>query len=173
MPPSRQLPCWGAAGLAAAQGAPPSPAPGDAVFGIFIRGSQIGREQVNLARTDSGWIITSTGQMGASMDFTVVRFEMKYARDWQPLEMKLEARLKNQPVAVASSFTMTTAINEVTQAGRTTSKEDQISARTIVLPNNVFGSYEALAARLSISAAGAEIPIYVVPRPKSRPPSAR
>jgi pimeloyl-ACP methyl ester carboxylesterase len=154
----------GAAGLAAAQGAPPSPAPGDAVFGIFIKGAQIGREQVNLARTDSGWIITSTGQMGGAAEFTVVRFEMKYAPDWQPLEMKLEARLKNQPVTVASSFAMTTAINEITQAGRTTSKDDQISAKTIVMPNNVFGSYEALAARLSISAAGAEIPVYVVPQ---------
>ena len=154
----------GAAGLAAAQGAPPSPAPGEATFGIFIRGTQIGREQVTLSRTDSGWIITSTGQMGASVDFNVVRFEMKYAPDWQPLEMKLEARLKNQPVAVASSFAMTTAINEVTQAGRTTSKEDQISARAIVMPNNVFGSYEALAARLSISAVGAQIPVYVVPQ---------
>jgi fermentation-respiration switch protein FrsA (DUF1100 family) len=154
----------GAAGLAAAQGAPPSPAPGDAAFGIFIRGTQIGREQVTLARTASGWIITSTGQMGVPVDFTIVRFEMKYAPDWQPLEMKLEARLKNQPVAVASSFAMTTAINEVTQAGRTTSKEDQISAKAIVMPNNVFGSYEALAARLSISAPGAEIPVYVVPQ---------
>ena len=59
---------------------------------------------------------------------------------------------------------MTTAINEITQGGRTVSKEDQISARTIVMPNNVFGSYEALAARLSIAAVGAEIPIYVVPQ---------
>jgi pimeloyl-ACP methyl ester carboxylesterase len=154
----------GAAGLAAAQAAPPSPAPGDAVFGIFIKGTQIGREQVTLSRTDSGWIITSTGQMGAAVDFSIVRFEMKYAPDWQPLEMKLEARVKNQPAAIASSFAMTTAINELTQAGRTTSKEDQISAKAIVMPNNVFGSYEALAARLSTSAAGAEIPVYVVPQ---------
>ena len=43
---------------------------------------------------------------------------------------------------------MTTAINEITQNGVTNSKEDQISARTVVLPNNFFGSYEALAARL-------------------------
>ena len=89
--------------------------------------------------------------------------------------MKLEARAsKNRPIAVATSFAMTTAINEITQTGRTTSKEDQISAATVVLPNNVFGSYEALAARSSTSAAGAEIPVYVVPQAeKSRSPSAR
>jgi uncharacterized protein len=149
---------------AAAQLAQPSPAPGDALFGIFVGGVQIGREQVTLARTTSGWIITSTGQTGGAVDFTITRFEMKYATDWQPLEMKLEARLKNAPVVVATSFGVTTAINEVTQNGRTVSKEDQISARTIVMPNNVFGSYEALAARLSVAVVGAEIPVYVVPQ---------
>lgn len=150
--------------IAPAQLAPPSPTPGDAAFGIFIRGTQIGREQVTLARTDAGWIVTSSGRTGAPVDFTITRFEMNYARDWQPLEMKLEARLKNAPVTVTTSFAMTTAINEITQAGKTVSKEDQISARTVVLPNNVFGSYEALAARLSVAVTGAEIPIYVAPQ---------
>ena len=68
------------------------------------------------------------GETGAPVDFAIARFEMKYAPDWQPLEMRLEARLKNAPVTVATSFAMTTAINEITQDGRTVSKEDQISA---------------------------------------------
>ena len=50
---------------------------------------------------------------------------------------------------------MTTAINEITQNGVTSSKTDQISARTVVLPNNFFAAYEALAVRLSASDAGA------------------
>jgi pimeloyl-ACP methyl ester carboxylesterase len=149
---------------ASAQTAPPAPAPGDAVFGIFLKGAQIGREQVTLARTSSGWIITSTGRAGAPVDFTITRFEMKYAPDWRPLEMRLEARLKNAPVTLATSFAMTTAINEITQNGKTVSKDDQISAASLVLPNNVFGSYEALAARLSVAAAGTEIPVYIAPQ---------
>jgi hypothetical protein len=152
------------AGPASAQSAPPAPAPGDAAFGIFVKGAQIGREEVTLARTGAGWIITSTGRTGAPVDFAITRFEMKYAPDWQPLEMRLEARLKSAPATVATSFAVTTAINEITQNGRTVSKEDQIGARTIVLPNNVFGSYEALAARLSATAAGAEIPVYIAPQ---------
>ncbi len=149
---------------ASAQTAPPAPVPGDTAFGIFLRGTQVGREQVTLARTGSGWIITSTGRTGAPLDFNITRFEMKYAPDWQPLELRLEARLKNAPVTLATSFAMTTAINEVTQGGKTVSKEDQISARTIVLPNNVFGSYEALAAKLSVTAVGSEFPVYVAPQ---------
>lgn len=152
------------AAAAPAQTAPPVPASGEATFGIFLRGAQIGREQVAVAQTASGWIITSTGRTGAPFDFNITRFEMKYAPDWQPMEMKLEARVKNAPVAIATSFAMTTAINEVTQAGKTVSKEDQISARAIVLPNNVFGSYEALAARLPALAIGAEFPVYIVPQ---------
>lgn len=152
------------AGAASAQTAPPAPVPGSAAFGVFVRGTQIGREQVTLARTESGWIISSTGRTGAPVDFNITRFEMKYAPDWQPLEMKLEARLKNAPVTVATSFALTTAINDVTQGGKAFSKEDQISARTIVLPNNVFGSYEALAAKLTVTAVGSEFPVYVAPQ---------
>jgi pimeloyl-ACP methyl ester carboxylesterase len=147
-----------------AQPAPAAPGVGEAAFSVYVKGTQIGREQVSLARGDSGWIITSTGRTGSPVDFTITRFEMKYSADWHPLEMSLEARLRNAPVLLRTSFTMTTAINEVTQNNTTVSKEDQVSARTVVLPNNVFGSYEALAARLSTAAANDEIPVYVVPQ---------
>ena len=151
------------AGRPAAQ-TPELPAPGDAGFAIYLQGVQIGREQVNVARGPSGWIITSSGRTEAPLDFTVARFEMKYSPDWQPLELTLEARLRNAIAAVKTSFGLTTAINEITQNNKTAGKEDQISAKTVVLPNNVFGAYEALAARLHGAAAGAELPIYVVPQ---------
>jgi pimeloyl-ACP methyl ester carboxylesterase len=141
-----------------------SPAPGDAVFNIFLRGTAIGREQVTVASAPSGWIITSSGASQAPLDFTIARFEIKYSPDWQPLELTLDARLRNATALVKTSFSLTTAINEVTQNSRTVSKEDQTSARTIVIPNNVFGAYEALAARLWPVAADAELPVYVVPQ---------
>ena len=59
---------------------------------------------------------------------------------------------------------MTTAINEITLNGVTNSKTDQISARTVVLPGNVFGGYEALAARLANSSVGTELSTYVPTR---------
>ena len=152
-----------AAAPAQPQGAP-APTPGDASFGIFLRGAQIGREQVNVASAASGWIITSTGGSQAPIDFSISRFEMKYSPDWQPLELLLEARLRNAAAMIKTSFAMTTAINEVTQSNRTVAKEDQISAKTIVLPNNVFGAYEALAARLWSTQADTELPIYVLPQ---------
>ena len=59
---------------------------------------------------------------------------------------------------------MTTAINEITQNGTTTSKTDQVSVRTIVLPNSFYAGYEALAARLADAQPGTELHAYVVPQ---------
>jgi pimeloyl-ACP methyl ester carboxylesterase len=155
----------GSAGAPA--GAQTEPVPGEATFTIFIRGTDVGREQVNLARSGSQWIITSTGRLG---DFTLNRFEIKYASDWQPIELQLEGTEAGKPgdkgsqkkTRIATSFALTSAINEITQNGVTNSKSDQISARTVVLPTNVFGGYEALAARLANASLGTEIPTYVV-----------
>lgn len=145
-----------------------APVPGDATFAVYLRGAPIGREQWTLARSGSGWILTSSGRSDAPLDFTVNRFEIKYGPDWQPLEMHLEARVRNTGVLVNTSFTVTTAINEVTQSNTTGSKTDQVSARTIVLPNNVFAAYEVLAARLWTAEPGAELPAYVAPAAEIR-----
>jgi pimeloyl-ACP methyl ester carboxylesterase len=102
--------------------------------------------------------------------FTISRFEVRYAEDWQPIEAQLEGiegpKAKDKatvPIRLATSFAMTTAINEITQNATTNSKTDQISARSVVLVTNVFAGYEALAARLATAAVGAEIPTYVAP----------
>jgi pimeloyl-ACP methyl ester carboxylesterase len=54
-------------------------------------------------------------------------------------------------------------VNEITQGGNTNSKTDQVSARSLILPNNFFGAYEALAARLATAKEGAELPAYIAP----------
>jgi pimeloyl-ACP methyl ester carboxylesterase len=143
------------------QTAVPEPAPGEATFAIFMGGRDVGREQVNVARASSNWIITSTGRVG---DTVINRFEVKYSADWQPTELRLEITQKQRQLLIATSFGVTTAINEITQDGKTTAKTDQVSARTIVLPNVFIGAYEALAARLAAAQTGAELPIYVAPQ---------
>jgi uncharacterized protein len=149
----------------AAQGpAPQQPAAGEAEFTIFLAGKPIGREHVNLALTGGTWIITSSGQSGAPIDATIDRFEMKYSADWQPIELRIDARAGKNVAGLATSFGGTNAINEITQNGKTTSKNDQISPRAVVIPNNIFAGYEALAYRLATSAAGAEIPLYIAPQ---------
>ena len=155
-----------AAALLGQAGGQVEPIPGDAMFTIFIRGTDVGQEQVALVRSGSQWIISSTGRLG---DFTLNRFEVKYAADWQPIEMHVEGTQAGKPgdkgtpkkLQISTSFALTSAINEITQNGVTNSKTDQISARTVVLPTNVFAGYEALAARLANANVGTELSTYV------------
>lgn len=144
--------------------APANPEPGQSELLIFVGGRQVGQEQVNLARSGGNWIITASGQLSTPVAITTERFEAKYTGDWQPLELHIEATLGGKPLALQTSFGMTTAVNEITQGGSTTSKTDQVSARTIVLPNNFFAAYEALAARLAGAAPGTELPVYIAPQ---------
>ena len=160
-----------AALLCAALGAPAlaqstavSPAEGGAQFLIFIAGRQVGQEQVNVARAAGGWIISATGQLTSPGDVTTNRFEVKYDSDWQPQELRIQATAGGKPLRLSTSFGLTTAINEITQGTTTNSKTDQISARTVVLPNNFYAAYEAMAVRLASAKAGTELPVYVAPQ---------
>ena len=147
---------------------PVTPATGEATFLVFLGGREVGREQVSLSRTASGWTITSTGRLAAPLNLTINRFEVTYAPDWQPIELRIDARAQDRSLGLATSFATTTAINEITQQGVTNTKNDQISARTVVLPNNFYAAYEALAVRLAQSSVGAELPIYVAPQAELR-----
>ena len=146
------LPAWTVGAQTPAAPAPPAapvqggagPVAGASAFTVFLRGTDVGREQVNLARSGSQWVITSTGRIG---DFTLNRFELKYTADWHPIELPLRRQHATKDgtkkILLTTSFAVTTAINEITQDGVTNSKTDQISARTIVLPSNSFAGYES------------------------------
>jgi len=142
----------------------PAASPGTAEFVVFASGRQVGSEQVTVAKSGGNWVITSTGRHAAPIDITINRFEVKYASDWQPIELSIDAVQGTRTLALKTSFGLTTAINEITQGTSTNSKTDQVSARTVVVPNGFFGAYEALAARLAGAAVGVEIPLYVAPQ---------
>jgi pimeloyl-ACP methyl ester carboxylesterase len=141
---------------------------GSAEFTLFISGSRVGVERVRVVRAGTTWVISSTALFGPPLNVTINRFELKYTSDWQPLELHVEATQTTpqgtRALGLATSFGMTTAISEITQNGVTSAKTDQISARTIVLPNNFYAAYEGLAARLAAAQPGAELPAYVVPQ---------
>jgi pimeloyl-ACP methyl ester carboxylesterase len=153
-----------AQGAARPPATPRPPAEADVEFTLFLSGTRVGVEHVRVARVASTWVISSTAQYGAPLNVTVNRFEVKYTADWQPIELHIEATRAGRPLGLATSFGMTTAINELTQNGTTTSKTDQVSARTIVLPNSFYAGYEALAARLADAQPGTELRAYVAPQ---------
>ena len=136
---------------------------GDTELTLFLAGSRVGTEQVHVARSGTTWIISSTAQFGPPLNITVHRLELKYTADWQPTELHIEATQGGRALRLDTSFGVTTATSEITQNGATSSKTDQISARTIVLPNNFYAGYVVLAARLASAQVGTDLPVYVAP----------
>jgi uncharacterized protein len=155
----------------ASANAQPSTSPaaaGETTYVVFVAGREVGREQVAVSRTASGWNIISTGRQGAPINFINNRFELTCTPEWQPIELKVDAIVQDAPITLTTSFAATTATNQITQKGVPSTKTDQVSAGTIVLPNNFYAAYEVLAARLASVAEGAELPIYVAPQAEIR-----
>jgi uncharacterized protein len=150
---------------AAAQDAPAVlPVPGEATFLVFLGGQEVGREQVSLARSPAGWTITATGHLGPPMNLTTRSFTLTYTTDWHPIDLRIDSLVQNRSMTLATSFGTTTANSEITQEGVTNTRTDQITARTVVLPNNFHAAYEALGVRLASLAEGADLPVYVAPQ---------
>jgi pimeloyl-ACP methyl ester carboxylesterase len=150
--------------LWAPDAAPASAQPQTTDFLVFAGGRQIGREQVTIGTSGTDRIISSTGRHSPPVDITITQFQARYSGDWQPIELSIDATIGGRVIGLKTSFGLTTAVNEITQGGKTNSKTDQVSARTVILPNGFFAAYEALAARLAASQPGTEIPIYVAPQ---------
>ncbi len=151
-----------------AQAPPVEPPLGESELLVLLGGTQIGREEVRLSRVSGNWIVSSSATFGPPINLTVQRFETTYAADWQPVDLHIDAMQGTRALGLATSFSMTSAINEITQNGVTNSKTDQISVRAVVLPNNFYAGYEVLAVRLATTPVGGDIPVYVAPQMEIR-----
>jgi pimeloyl-ACP methyl ester carboxylesterase len=136
---------------------------GSSTFTVLLRGARVGSQTITLARTGSGWLISSTGRLNAPFDLTTTKFEMAYAPDWQAQRLNIEAAIGGQPIALTTTFGLTTATNELTQSGRQATNLQQVSPRAVVLPDNFYAAYEALAARLASATPGTHLPVYLAP----------
>ena len=76
------------------------PESGPATFLIFVKGQQVGQERVTVTRTPAGWTIQGTGRIAAPFDLTTEEFSMRYAADWQPVELNIRATFRGQPIRI-------------------------------------------------------------------------
>ena len=130
---------------------------------MLLRGARIGTEVVDVVKTESGWLITSTGQLREPYDLVTTKFEVTYGADWQPRQLSIEGLLRGQLLTLNTTFGLTTATSEMMQGTRRGSNSKQVSPRTLVMPSNFFAAYEALAARLATAAVGARFPVFLAP----------
>lgn len=142
---------------------PPGDVTGSATFLVLIGGTRVGTETTTLTRNGTGWLLASAGRLVPPFDLVTNRFEMSYTADWQPERLTIDGMLRGVPMILTSSFGLTTVISEMTQGVQHGSSTQQVSPRAVVLPSNIFGAYEALAARMAATTIGSRIPLYIAP----------
>ncbi|MEO5821226.1 MAG: alpha/beta fold hydrolase [Vicinamibacteraceae bacterium] len=135
-----------------------------ATFHIFAKGQLVGNETTTVLVTDDGWKVTSTGTIAAPIALNTRTAEITYDKTWHPKTLLLDAILRGQASIIKTTFAGTKATSEIVQEERQFPKTDTVDPQTIVLPNLIFGSYEALAARISTAAPGATFRVYVAPQ---------
>jgi len=146
--------------IGSAQVADPNPT---SRFFVAMRGVRIGQEIVTVTRAQGAFTISAHGQIAPPLDVVTTKFEMTYSLDWQPRKLTIEGALRNQTLAITTSFGLTTAISDVVQGMNKGSVTHEVSPRAVVLPPNYFAAYEVLAARLPSFDVGSRFPVYVVP----------
>jgi pimeloyl-ACP methyl ester carboxylesterase len=141
-----------------------APAAADVTFRLFARGQPIGSETVSVLTLPDGWKIRTTGQIAAPIALTTRIAEIVYDRDWSPRTLFVDGLVKGQTTTLKTTFSGTSATSDIVQDARSFQKTDTVDARTIVLPNLIFGFYEAVSARISVAQPGASFRVYVVPQ---------
>jgi pimeloyl-ACP methyl ester carboxylesterase len=132
---------------------------------VFVNGTRLGEAQSTVQRTDEGWTITSTGRLSPPLDLVTRHMSIRYAPDWTPLGLEIDALSRGAPLAINTTVTGSTAASDVTQLGQTIQKSDPITKGALLLPNMFFASFEALALRLSaLTEESARFTAYIAPQ---------
>lgn len=143
---------------------PPDAGAGEALFNIFVRSTPAGFERVRVVRTGDGWLLQSSGQLTTPVPVDTRVFEAAYDTQWRPRQLTLEGSQAGISFRLESTFADGAATNTLQEGDRRSTTEARIDPASVLLPNSVFASYEALAMRLADARPGAELPIYVPPR---------
>ncbi len=133
-------------------------------FRVFLRGVDIGIEEVTVFDSPEGWTLRGSGKLVSTINLTLDYWEARYDRTWTPIELTVNFTQGTKRSAVHTTFSGTTASTEITLDGQLQRLTNTVAADTIVLPDLVFGAYEALAARLASQKPGAELQIFMAPQ---------
>lgn len=129
-------------------------------FIVFLRGDRIGSEDVSLVRNDDGWTLTSAGRMGPPLDLVIREVQVRYTGDWKPLELKIDATARTEPLTLRAVVSGTSATTTFAQGGQSGERTDTIPPDALLLPSPFWGPFEALSERLRTASAGTSIQAY-------------
>lgn len=130
---------------------------------MLVRGVRIGTESVTVLDTDDGYLIRASTRLSPPVDITTSRFELAYDENWHPRRISVEGMFRGSLFTLSSVMGPNGAASTLLLGGQQSSATQSVPADAIMLPDNFFAPYEALAARLAPLAAGDTLPIFVVP----------
>jgi len=133
-------------------------------FRIFVRGVEAGIEEVTLLESAEGWTLRGSGKLRAPINIAMDYWEARYDRSWKPIELTVNLTESANQWAVHTTFSGTLASSDVSKDGQTQRRSHTVAADTVVIPNLIFGAYEALAARLASASIGAQLQAFIAPQ---------
>jgi len=140
---------------------------GKASFLVYEKGVQVGTLDTNVSRTDEGWRIQGSMQTKGAVPVRIVNLDLLYDRNWFGRWMTMEMKQPDD-VIVHVAVGRTLAQTDVVRSGEARFRSSSVSQNTILLPERAYGAYEAVAARLSVSPPGDDLPIFVPPIGETR-----
>jgi pimeloyl-ACP methyl ester carboxylesterase len=133
-------------------------------FRVFVRGAEAGIEEVTLVESPDGWTLRGSGKLRAPINLAMDYWEARYDRAWKPLELTINLTESTNRWTVHTTFKDTLASSEIAQNGQMQRRTSTVAADTVVLPNLIFGAYEALAAKLATARVGSQLQAFIAPQ---------
>ena len=141
------------------------PDPGAASFILFLQGTAVGVERVELVGSSDSWTVRSISGLQAPVSLENLQAEVEYDATWRPRLLTMSGSPRGGlPFAIRTSFDGTSATYTVQEGDQEVEESFEVDPRSVVLPDYFFGAYEALALRLSGTQAGESIPTYTGPQ---------
>jgi len=106
-------------------------------FHVFLRGNEVGTEEVTLVESADGWTLRGSARLGAPLNLKIDYWEARYDRGWKPLELVENLAESNDKWTVHTVFNGTTASSDVA-LNRSRSGPD--STRTMPAAANVWST---------------------------------
>src|SRR5688500_18174121 len=133
-------------------------------FRVFVRGADTGIEEVTVLESADGWTLRGSGKLRAPVNLAMDFWEARYDRAWKPIELTINLTESAKRWSVHTTFKGTIASSDITQEGQVQRRTSTVAIDTVVLPNLIFGAYEALAARLAMEKIGSQLQVFIAPQ---------
>jgi hypothetical protein len=91
-----------------------SVSPKPSSFKIFLRGAQVGTEQIAVERTPEGVVVTGSGQIGPPLDLALRSLRVRYDQESQPRDLSMSVSARGQVMTLFTEVAGTTVTSTLT-----------------------------------------------------------